>query len=129
MSGKKNPKTNKNNKLNSDFSLNFRSRDLVHRSEQGPPPQAKSYFLGSGGGLRDGGGGGGDGGGRGVSASGGAGEGRLLHGGLAGQKLLEDGVHLAADHLLDGERANRSTFTAGKLHRQVKAKFCSATDH
>lgn len=53
--------------------------------------------------MRDGGGGSGGGRGGGVSASRGGGKGRLLHGGLARQKLLEDGVHLAADHLLDRE--------------------------
>lgn len=76
----------------------IRSHDLVHRPEQRPPPQAESYFLGSGGSLGDGGAGGGGGGGGGVS--GGGGEGRLRPGRLARQELLEDGVHLAADHLL-----------------------------
>lgn len=61
--------------------------------------------------MRDGGGGGGAGGGGGVSASSGGGEGRLLHGRLARQKLLEDGVHLAADHVLDREDEKRWTFT------------------
>lgn len=62
--------------------------------------------------MRDGGGG--CGGSGGVSASGGGAEGRLLHGRLARQKLLEDGVHLAADHLLDGGEENRWTVTTAK---------------
>lgn len=48
----------------------------------------------------------GRGGGRG-GRSGGGGEGGLLHGRLARQELLEDRVHLTADHLLRREKGRR----------------------
>lgn len=56
-----------------------------------------------------------------MSASRSGGEGRLLHGGLAGQELLEDGVHLAADHLLDRGRMKITT-SSKKKHRKMNAK-------
>lgn len=67
-------------------------------------------------------GGGGGGGGRG-SRSGGGGEGRLLHGRLARQELLEDRVHLTADYLLRERRGGE----AKERGRDMEGDVASAT--
>lgn len=99
---------------------------LVHRSEQRPSSETESYFFGSGGSLRKRGGGGGGGGGRG-SSGGRGGDGRLLHGRLARQELLEDGVHLTADHLLK-ERGERGGAMERERDRVRHGGRCGLSD-
>lgn len=81
---------------------------LVHRSEEGPSSEAKSYFFGNGGSLRKRGRGGGGRGSRG-GRGGRGGEGGRRRGGLARQELLEHRVHLTADYVLREREEEKQT--------------------